>query len=214
MEFYDALKWRYATKKMNGEVVPQEKVGRIFNAIRLAPTSLGAQPFTVLNITDQELKEEILPIANGQTQIKDSSHLLVFAAWEAMSDDQIEKYVQQTAEERNLETEKLAPFKKYLKGAASKTKEEFFEWSARQVYIALGFALTASAVEKVDSTPMEGFDNEALDNLLGLKEQGMRSVVLLPLGYRDKENDWLAPMKKVRRPKDELIKEPDIAELV
>ncbi len=214
MDFYNALKWRYATKKMNGEEVPQEKVDRILEAIRLAPTSLGAQPFTVLDITDQDLKEEILPIANGQTQITNSSHLLVFAAWDELSQEQIDEYVQQTATERNLDINELAPFKTYLQNAASKPKEEFFEWSARQTYIALGFALASAAIEEVDSTPMEGFDNKELDELLGLREQGMRSVTLLPLGYRDEENDWLAPMKKVRRPKKELIVEPETEELV
>ena len=107
MDFHEALNWRYATKKMNGEQVPQEKVDKILNAIRLAPTSMGAQPFSVFLITDQEIKQQILPIASNQTQVKDSSHLLIFAAWETMTDDQIQEYVDQTAEERELDKSEI-----------------------------------------------------------------------------------------------------------
>ena len=213
MDFHEALNWRYATKKMNGEQVPQEKVDKILNAIRLAPTSMGAQPFSVFLITDQEIKQQILPIASNQTQVKDSSHLLIFAAWETMTDDQIQEYVDQTAEERELDKSELDPMKKGLKNLASKSKDEFFSWSARQAYIAFGFGLAAAAVEKVDATPMEGFDNEALDKLLGLREQGMRSVTMMPLGYRDEENDWLAPMKRVRRPSEKLFIKNEVPEL-
>lgn len=214
MNFYEALNWRYATKNMNGDVVPDEKVDQILNAIQLAPTSMGVQPFTVFVITDPELKEEIRPIAYGQNQITDSSHLLVFAAWDRLADDDIDAYIQLTAKERNLDLEELNPLRKNLEGIASKPKEELFDWAARQAYIAFGFGISAAAVEKVDATPMEGFNNEDLDELLGLRENGMRSTTLLPLGFRDEENDWLAPMKKVRRPKEKLFVQTESGVLV
>lgn len=214
MDFYKALNWRHASKKMNGKAVPQEKVDRILDAINLAPTSLGAQPFSVIVITDSELKKKILPIANGQTQIVDSSHLLVFAAWDAYTDKHVEDFINRTAEERNLELSELDPFKTYLQSLTKKSTEDLFQWSARQAYIAFGFGLAAAAVEEVDSTPMEGFKPEELDELLDLRSKGMRSILLFPLGYRDEENDWLAPMEKVRRKKDELFVSPDLEELV
>lgn len=213
MNFYEALNWRYATKKMNGEAVPEEKVDRILEAVQMAPTSLGLQPFTVLTVTDPKLKEQILPIANGQTQITDGSHLLIFAAWDGLSEERIEEYMELTANERGLTEEQLVPLRNMLEGVASGSDEEILEWSAKQAYIAFGFALAAAGVEQVDSTPMEGFDPQALDELLDLNERGLRSILLLPLGYRDEEKDWLAPMKKVRRPKDELIQEVAVPEM-
>ena len=214
MDFYDSLNWRYAAKKMNGQEVPQEKIERILDAIQLAPTSIGLQPFKVLEITDQDLKKKILPIAHNQQQIVDSSHLLVFAAWDNLSEEHINDYVELTGKTRNLSNEELQPLRNMLNGVASKTAEELYQWSAKQAYIAFGFALAAAAVEEVDSTPMEGFKPDELDELLNLREQGLKSISLLALGYRDEKNDWLAPMKKVRRPKDELFAKPELAELV
>ena len=214
MNFYESLNWRYAKKKMNGQQISSDKVERILEAIQLAPTSLGLQPFNVLNITDVETKQSILPIAYNQQQIVDSSNVLVFAAWDSLPDEKIDAYVELTAKQRNLSQEELQPLRDMLNGLKSKTDEEIFQWSAKQAYIAFGFAIAAAAVEQVDATPMEGFDMLALDQLLGLQEQGLKSALLLPLGYRDEENDWLAPMNKVRRPKNELIFNVDLAEVV
>lgn len=211
MTFTDALQWRYATKKMNGQQVPQEKVETILEAIRMAPTSMGLQPFKVFTITDEDIKKQILPIAHNQTQIVDSSHLLVFAAWDQLTDQRIEEYVQLTASERNVSLSELEPMKKSLQNIGSKSDDDVFAWTSRQVYIALGFALAAAAMEQVDTTPMEGFKNAELDEFLGLKEQGMRSVTLLPLGYRDEENDWAASMPKVRKSNDVLFSEPNLS---
>lgn len=214
MNFHESLNWRYATKRMNGEEVPQEKIEQILDAIQLAPTSMGLQPFKVLVITDPELKERIKPIAFNQSQITESSHLLVFAAWDSISDEQIDDYVELTSKERDLPEEELKPLRDMLNGVATKTNEELYQWSAKQAYIAFGFGLVAAAVEGVDTTPMEGFNPDELDQLLGLKEKGLKSILLMPLGFRDEANDWLAPMKKVRRPKNELFIEPKLAELV
>lgn len=215
MDFYEALNWRYATKKMNGDTVPGEKVERILDAIRMAPTSMGVQPFTVLVIKDQEMREQILEETTKQKQVVDGSHLLVFAAWDKLTDERIDAYVNLTAEERDISLEELEPLRKNLNNIASKSEEDLFNWSARQMYIAFGFGLAAAGVEEVDATPMEGFNNARLDELLDLRAQGMRSVAIMPLGYRDEENDWLAPMKKVRRPKGELfVEDSELVEAV
>ncbi|MEO7962189.1 MAG: nitroreductase family protein [Ginsengibacter sp.] len=205
MELLDALEWRYASKKMNGEQVPEEKVERILEAIRLAPSSMGLQPYTVLVIKDAEIKKQILPIANNQQQIIESSHLLVFAAWNKITLDHVDDYVNLTASTRNIPVESLKDFKNILLSIAGRSQEENFDWAARQSYIAFATAIAAAAEERVDATPMEGFNNTALDELLGLKEKGLRSVTLLSLGYRDTANDWLAKFPKVRREKGKLF---------
>lgn len=205
MELLNALEWRYASKKMNGKAVPEEKVERILEAIRLAPSSMGLQPYNVIVITDPAMKRQILPIASNQQQIVDSSHLLVFAAWDKITPEHVDDYVALTASTRNVTAESLEQFKAILTSIASRPHEENFNWAARQSYIAFGTAIAAAAEERVDATPMEGFNNAALDELLGLKEKGLRSVTLLPLGYRDTENDWLAKFPKVRRSKEDLF---------
>lgn len=206
MELIQALEWRYACKKMNGTAVPEEKVNTILKAIQLAPSSMGLQPFTVLVITDPELRKKIQPVANGQSQIVDCSHLLVFCAWADIKPAQVEEYISQMATTRGLPVEALAGFKSMLLNMVTRhTTEQNYEWAARQAYLAFGAAITAAAAEQVDATPMEGFNPAALDELLGLQEKGLRSVTMLPLGYRDEAKDGLAKMAKVRRAAEKLF---------
>jgi nitroreductase len=208
MSLISDLKWRYATKKMNGETVPQEKVDYILEAARLAPSSSGLQPFEILVITDKTLLEKIKPIAFGQTQITDASHLLVFAAWDNYTKERINEVFARNNAERNLPDSATDDYRNMLLNAyLPKTAEENFHHASKQAYIAFGTAIIAAAEQKVDATPMEGFNNAALDELLHLKEKGLRSVTLLPLGFRDIDNDWLVKMKKVRTPKEAFITE-------
>ncbi|MHC2993481.1 nitroreductase, partial [Pontibacter sp. HJ8] len=166
MNILETLEWRYASKRMNGQRVPSEKVETILEAIRMAPSSMGLQPYTVLVIEDEELKKQIRPIAYNQPQIEESSHLLVFAAWDDVTPAHIEDYIQHTAAVRNMPEEALADFKnQLLQMAQSKTQEQNYNWAARQAYIAFGTGLVAAAAERVDATPMEGFDAAALDKL-------------------------------------------------
>lgn len=206
MELIKSLEWRYASKRMNGQAVPEDKVNNILEAIQLAPSSMGLQPYTVLVITDKDVKKKIRAVAYNQPQIEESSHLLVFAAWADISAEQIEEFIQQSATIRKVSPDTLEDFKNTLLGTITRNStEQNYNWAARQAYIAFGTGIAAAASERVDATPMEGFDNAALDELLGLKEKGLRSVTLLPLGYRDSENDWLANLAKVRRHKDKLF---------
>lgn len=206
MDIIQSLAWRYASKRMTGTRVPQEKVDNILEAIRLTPSSMGLQPYSVLVIEDEDLKKQILPIAYNQPQIVESSHLLVFAAWETIHPEQIGEYIRHTAAVRNMPEASLEEFKQILLNMVqNRTPEQNFDWAARQAYIAFGTALVAAAVEEVDTTPMEGLDHAALDKLLQLQERGLKSVTLLPLGYRDTEKDWLANLPKVRREKEKLF---------
>lgn len=206
MELIEKLNWRYATKAMNGQKVPQEKIDNIIEAISLAPTSSGLQPFEVIVITNQELKEQIKPIAFNQSVVTDCSHLLVFAAWDTYTADRINKVYDHLNEVRGFTNEGLENYRqRLLDNYPSRDAEENFNHAAKQAYIAFAQAMVAAAVEGVDSTPMEGFNPPALDELLGLKEKGLRSCVLLTLGYRDTEKDWLMNLKKVRKNKEDLI---------
>lgn len=208
MELLDALKWRYATKKMNGQPVPQELVNKILEAAYLAPSSSGLQPFGLLVISDPELKRKVQPIASDQSQIVDSSHLLVFAAWDNYTDERLDRVFANTTAQRGLPEGTMDAYKNRLKAAyLNRPAEKNFEHAARQAYISFGMAIAAAAELKVDATPMEGFDNDALDELLGLRAKGLRSVVILPLGYRDAAHDWLVNLKKVRTPKEHFLTE-------
>ena len=206
MSLIEALNWRYAVKKMNGNPVEQEKVDKIVAAAHLAPTSSGLQPFKVIVISNQELKEKIAPIAFNQSQVIDSSHLLVFAAFENYTEEGIDKTFSRMNAERGLPEEATDAYKNQLKASRlSLSAEENFNHTARQAYIGFGVALAEAALLKVDSTPMEGFNSAALDELLGLDKQGLKSVTILALGYRDEANDWLVNLKKVRTPLNEFV---------
>lgn len=207
MSLIDKLQWRYATKKMDpAKAVPPEKVDQILEAIRLTASSSGLQPYEVLVITNKEVREKIKPIANGQSQITDCSHLLVFAAWDTYTAKRINDAFDMTETIRNFTSESGTAYRQMLlKVYPARDAEINFTHAAKQVYIGLGTALIAAAYEQVDSTPMEGFDPQALDTILNLKEKGLRSVVLLPLGYRKADEDWLLNLKKVRRAKESFI---------
>jgi nitroreductase/dihydropteridine reductase len=209
MDLLEKLNWRYATKKMNPALaVPQEKVDRILEAIRLAPTSSGLQPFEVLVITNPALREKIKAISNGQSQVTECSHLLVFAAWDDYTPQRINAMFDLVNEERGFKSEGWENYRKVLLGSyPARGAEANFQHTARQAYIGLGVAIAAAAVEGVDCTPMEGFNADALDQLLDLRARGLRSVLMLPLGYREVENDWLVNLKKVRRPREAFITE-------
>ena len=206
MSIIPALQWRYATKKMNGEKVSQDKVNSILEAARLAPTSSGLQPFEMLVISNQLLKEKLKPLAFNQSQITDCSHVIVFAAWSSYDVAKMKYYFDYYEAERNLPEGFSNGYKNnVIKQLTSMTVERQFEHAARQVYIALGMALTEAGALEIDSIPMEGFINSEVDKLLQLEEKGLRSVVLLPIGYRDAENDWQSELKKVRKPNKYMI---------
>ncbi len=204
----DLLNWRYATKKMDpAKAVSQEKVDAIVEAIRMAPTSSGTQPFELFIVTNPDIRSKITEAAGGQAQIADGSHTLVFAAWDDYTADRIDDVVDLNVAARGDLPMLHAYYENLKSNYVPRDAETNYAHAARQAYIALGIALVAAAEQEVDSTPMEGFDPAAVDAILGLKERGLRSVILMPLGYRDAASDWLAPMGKVRKSRDTLVTE-------
>ena len=207
MKLIDALNWRYAAKRMNGQKVPKEKMENILEATRLSASSMGLQPYTILVIENEAVKKQLLPAAYNQLQIVESSHLLVFAAWKNITEKEINDYLENIKNVRGVSGESLVGFKQSLMNIVNgRTQEQKQEWATRQAYIAFGTAITAAALEQVDATPMEGFSADAVDEILNLDAQGLRSVTLLALGYRDSEKDFLSGAKKVRRHSEQLIR--------
>jgi len=205
MTLIDKLNWRYATKRMNGTKVPQEKIDRILEAIRLAPTSFGLQAFKVIVVEDPALKERIFNEACQQPQIKEASHVLVFAASKNVGAEQVNDYMNLIATTRDIPVDTLAGFRAAFDSIVAGTPEQNFVWTARQAYIAFGVGIVAATNEDVDATPMEGFSTEALDKVLGLTEQNLGSTTILTLGYRDESNDNLVHAAKVRKSKSALF---------
>ena len=207
MNLIKKLEWRYATKKMDPvRSVPQEKVDRILEAVRLAPTSSGLQPYEVIVVTSKPVREQIMQIANGQKQIVEGSHLLVFAAWDDYSPERIDMMFDLTNAERGFTSDGWEAYRKMLLSTyPARGPDVNFHHAARQAFIGLGVALVAAAEEEVDSTPMEGFNPGKLDEILDLRARGLRSVAIMPLGYREAANDWLVNLRKVRRPREKFL---------
>lgn len=211
MELIDCLNWRYATKRMDpSRVVPDETLQRILEAIRLTATSSGLQPFEVIVVRDPELKRRIREVGYDQPQITECSHLVVFAAWDHYTVERINMMFDLVNTVRGFRNEGWESYRQQVLATYPQRDPEVnFQHAARQAYIGLGTALIAAANEQVDSTPMEGFLPEKVDEVLGLRARGLRSVCLLPLGYRDTANDWLVNLKKVRRETRDFVRSDD-----
>ena len=203
MNLIESLNWRYATKKFSDRKVSPEALDAIIEATNLSASSAGMQPYRLFIIENKELRER-LGEGSFNRQIADSSHLLVFAAFEKVTIEDIERYIRNIARQRNISEEGLADFKNALvNGILPRSENDNFNWAARQAYIALGTALIAAAELRIDAAPMEGFDTDKFSELLNLKEKGLKAVVTLALGYRHKE-DVFSGFKKVRLPKAEF----------
>jgi nitroreductase/dihydropteridine reductase len=208
MNYIESFKWRYAAKKMNGQVVPSEKLNSILEAARLAPTSSGLQPFEIFVVTNPEIKEKIKAVSWNQSVVTECSHLLVFAAWDTYTVERINEMFDLVNNVRGFKNDGWEKYREFLLSTyPGRDPEINFQHASKQAYISFGFAMAAAAMEKVDSTPLEGFDPAAVDEILGLRAKGLRSSVLLTLGYREVEGDWLVKLEKVRNPKEKFITE-------
>ncbi len=200
----DKLNWRYATKQYDAtKKLTEEQVAQLQEAIRLAPTSYGLQPFKVLVIENPEVRAKLREQSWGQPQITDASHLFVFVAQNTMEPEHIDTYVSFTAETRGMKVEDLKGYGDFMKGAvANMTAEQQAIWNAKQAYIALGILMAQAAEMGVDSTPMEGFSKEGYNEVLGLTDY--QTVVVAALGFRSAD-DQLQHAAKVRKPITELF---------
>lgn len=209
MSLIDNLNWRHAVKAYDPtKKVSEDHIDKIVEAARLAPTSSGLQPFKVIVIRDQAVKEKLVQGALNPECMRDCSHVIVFAAWDRYTAERIDKVYNLTTDERELPRGQFGSYTNKLKEIYLNQPAELnFAHTARQTYIALGLALAEAAELKIDTTPAEGFSNEVIDEILGLKQHGLKSVSLMYVGYADAQRDWLAPMKKVRVPREDFVLE-------
>lgn len=208
MDILESLQWRYATKKFDSEFeLNSEQLDILKESFNLTATSFGLQPIKLIVIKNKELRESLVSHAYGQRQVADASHLFVICIQKESSVEDVENYFKLVKEVRNTPDDILAPFKDYLTGTFEKTEqEELLRAAKSQAYIALGNLLTVCATQKIDSCPMEGFNPDKFDEVLNLDQHNLKSVLLLPVGKRA-EDDYMAELKKVRKPLDSIILE-------
>ncbi|WP_312393488.1 NAD(P)H-dependent oxidoreductase [Chryseobacterium sp.] len=200
MDLIKNLQWRYAVKKYSDKIVSEEKIDQIIEAVNLTASSCGIQPYRLFVITNPDIRQK-LGEGSFNAQIHESSHLLVFAGFNEINPSYITDYVEMMEDQRHLEKGELDDFKNTLiSHFSTQTREQNILWASKQAYIGLGTALIAAAELKVDATPMEGFDPQLFDSVLGLSDKGLHASVIISLGYRDQENDYLAAAQKTRLP--------------
>jgi nitroreductase len=206
MEFLSKLNWRYAVKGFDAtKKIPADQLENLLEALRLAPSSYGLQPWKFVVVENVELREKLKAASWGQGQTTDASHLLVLCRKESVDQAEIDRFIQTTASERGQELTELDAYKKMMEGgilSMDAARQEV--WASKQVYLALGVLLSACASADIDACPMEGFDSAQYDQILDLPGKGLRSVVVCAVGYRSADDKY-AMAKKVRYPKDEVI---------
>lgn len=207
-EIQKALNWRYATKQFDPEKkIEKEDFDILKEAIRLAPSSYGLQPWKFIIVNNKEMREKLKAAAWGQSQITDASHFIVFCGKTDMDEKYIKEYVHSISKTRNIPQANLKDYEEMMLGFRSQVDKTFIEnWTKKQAYVALGFLLESAALLQIDACPMEGFNVAAFDEILGLKEKGFSAAVLCTLGYRSKD-DSTSTMKKVRFAHEDVIEE-------
>lgn len=200
------LNWRYATKRFDStKKLSDEKLAILKEAFNLTATSYGLQPVKMVIVSDQEVKDQLMPLTYNQPQVRDASHVLILCVESEIGEDFIIEHFRRVEDIRKTSREILQKFEDNLvRTFSDKEKDEIREWMVNQLYLSLGALLTVCAMEKIDSCPMEGFMPDEYDKLLGLDKLGLRSVIVLPVGYRD-ESDFFLSLKKVRRGVEELV---------
>ncbi len=206
MQMIENLNWRYATKQFDAaKQVSEEDIEKLMEAVRLSASSYGLQLFKVMVVKDPEVKAKLKPAAWNQSQITDASHLFIFCHYDDVQENHIDEYMNLVGEVRQLPADMLKQYGDFMKntvlGLDLDTKQN---WTARQTYIALGTLLAGCAELRIDSCPMEGFENAKFDEILGLKEKGLKSAVMAAVGYRSAE-DQMQHLAKVRKSKEDLF---------
>lgn len=206
MNTITAAVWRYATKKFDPtKKVEETTIQQLTEIFNLVPTSYGLQPVRLHVVSNQDLKDRMVEKCYGQGQVRDCSHVLVLSTLHVDA-DYIEHYFKLIKNIRHTPEETLAPFKNNLLKSFEKMSPEQNEaWARNQAYIALGMLMSACADTRIDSCPMEGFIPTGVDNLLELDKMGLKSCLLLPIGYRAGD-DMFASMEKVRLPLEKVVK--------
>jgi nitroreductase len=206
MNIIDSLKWRYAVKKFDTDKeLSEAQVNTLKEAFNLTATSFGLQPLKLIVIKNKVVQEKLVPFSWNQPQILQASHLLVLCIQDNYTTKEVENYFNLVQKIRNTPDAIINPFKKFLTAEISKkTQEELYNSNKNQAYIALGNLLTVCAYEEIDSCPMEGFSPDKYDEILDLKKDNLKSVLVLPVGFRAAD-DYMKDLSKVRKNLSESI---------
>ncbi|NBW80941.1 NAD(P)H-dependent oxidoreductase [bacterium] len=202
-----ALHWRYAVKKFDAQKkIPADQWTVLKDSLRMSPSSYGLQPWQFVVVETPELRQKLREVSWNQSQVTDCSHYVVLTFREKVDPDFIRKNMQKIASVRGVAVESLAGFEKAITGdlILGPRSKELTAWAQRQVYIAMGFLLHTAGILKIDSTPMEGLDPAAYDELLGLKGSGWKTVAAVALGYRHAQDPFVQN-KKVRFDENEVF---------
>lgn len=203
----DRLRWRYATKQFDpGRRISEEDWSALEETLVLTPSSYGLQPWKFFVITNQALKDSLVAASYNQRQVADCSHLLVMAVRTEMTEADIDRLIEFTAETRRIDAATLAGYRNLMIGdiVTGPRSEDAVGWAKLQSYIALGNFMTTAALMGIDTCPMEGFLPSAYDEALDLDQKGLTTAVLCPAGYRHPDDKY-ASLEKVRYPAAELI---------
>jgi len=206
MSVIENLQWRAAIKNFDpNKKLSAAQLDQLLSAVQLAPSSAGLQPYQVIVVENPEIREKLREAAHGQAQLTQASQVIVFAAETRVDEAYTKKYIDRVAETRGIGRENLEGFEQMIVGMLNKqTVEQTLAASSKQAYIALGVLLTAAADLGIDACPMEGFDAGKFDEILGLQELGLTSLVIAPVGFRSDE-DVYSKMAKVRKSKEEMF---------
>lgn len=206
MDILSKLNTRYATKAFDPtKKVSEADMEKLLEAIRLSASSYGLQPYRILIVEDPKIRTELRKVAWDQPQITDASALLVFAVKYETNGSTVDEFVNLTAKTRNLSTESLKGFSDMMKGSLQNMNQEQIEtWVSKQAYIALGFGLVTAAVLGLDACPMEGFSPADFDRILDINKLGLKSKVIMAVGYRSDEDKY-QHLAKVRQKKEDLF---------
>lgn len=206
MNLIETLNWRYATKQFDlSKKVSQSDLEQLKESIRLSASSYGLQLYKVLIIENEVIKERLKPASYGQGQVTEASHVFVFCNYTNTNDSHIDEYIQLKVDTQGLKAEDVQGYGEFIKGALSyKSITEKKDWTAKQTYIALANLLVAAAELKIDTCPMEGFEPEKYNEVLGLSAEGLNASVVVAVGYRSPE-DQTQFAAKVRKSKEILF---------
>ncbi len=202
----DSLNWRYATKKYDAsKKISSADLNTLKEATKLSVSSMGLQPYKILVIENPEIREKLKAAAYKQTPITDASALFVFAIETNIGEKHIDAYMKTISEVREVPLEALSGFKNMIHGFVDKLSEtEIENWAKNQTYIALSTLINTASLLKIDATPMEGFNAQQFDEILGLKTLGLTTSVIAVVGYRHTD-DATQHNIKVRKSNTDLF---------
>ncbi|ACU08792.1 Oxygen-insensitive NAD(P)H nitroreductase [Flavobacteriaceae bacterium 3519-10] len=207
MNYIEALNQRYSVKKFDRDKkVSGEKLGNILEAGKLSASSMGLQPYKIIVVESDEMKQKLIPSFHNPSQITTCSHLIVITSKKNVDDSYVDGYFRHISEVREIPLESLDLFRRNIESYTnSPSQNEVASWAEKQAYIVLGNLMFAAALEQVDSCPMEGFKKDIIEEILAVDTEKESVAVTLALGYRA-EDDAFQHLKKVRKPQDKLFK--------